>query len=166
MSKHLVWGALVVITSGVKLEATLAHHSVPVNYLTYQESPLTLNGTVKEVYIRNPHSSIVLDVVEQDGTVVEWLVHWTDGNTLRRRGAELGRIKPGEFVSVSARKHRRVPNVAYFRGALLPDGSYIRGCDGGIYRENDYYATCDRDEAHYGLGLPPVSFSGPTGYSR
>ena len=128
-----------------------AHHSIPVNYLTYQESPLVLSGTVMDVHVRNPHSTIVLEAVVQGETVTEWLIHWADGNTLRRRGATLDKIRVGEPLTVYARRHKRVPNVAYFRSALLPDGTLIPGCAGGVYRGNEYFATCDREEAHYGV---------------
>ena len=128
-----------------------AHHSIPVNYLTYQESPLVLSGTVKDIQVRNPHSTIVLEAVVQDGTVTEWLIHWADGNTLRRRGATLDKIRIGESLTVYARRHKRVPSVAYFRSALLPDGTLIPGCAGGVYRGNEYFATCEREEAHYGV---------------
>ena len=49
---------------------TAAHHSVAANY--DRNSTLVITGTITEVDMRNPHSQITLDVIEDDGTVVEW----------------------------------------------------------------------------------------------
>ena len=141
--------AFLTITLAVGAEGVLAHHSVPVNYLPYEEAPLRLTGIVKELLIRNPHSSIFIEVIEEDGTVAEWLVHWEDANVLRRRGAAVDQIVEGQQVTITARQHRLLPYVAFFRDASLPDGSVILGCGGGIYRGDRYYATCDETEAHY-----------------
>ena len=59
----------------------LAHHSVPTNYDMGDVSELI--GVIKEVDIRNPHSLVILDVINPDDTVTEWLVEWNDGNALR-----------------------------------------------------------------------------------
>jgi len=104
---------------------------------------------VKDIHIRNPHSTIVLEVAAEEGMATEWLIHWADGNTLRRRGVTLDKIRIGESLIVYARRHKRVSSVAYFRSASLSDGTLIPGCTGGVYRGNDYFATCDREEAHY-----------------
>ena len=143
-------GLLALLTTGV--QEAFAHHSVPVHYLSYEEAPLRFTGTVKEVLIRNPHSSLLVEVIEEDGVVAEWLIHWEDANVLRRRGADVDRIVAGQQITVSARRHRRLPYVAFFRDATLPDGSVVRGCGGGIYRGDKYYATCDGTDAHYAPG--------------
>ena len=149
--RHIFRGGAVILMLGLSPGISFAHHSIPVNYLTYQESPLVLSGTVIDVHVRNPHSTIVLETVVQGEMATEWLIHWADGNTLRRRGATLDKIRVGEPLTVYARRHKRVPNVAYFRSALLPDGTLIPGCAGGVYRGDEYFATCEREEAHYGV---------------
>ena len=125
---------------------TSAHHSVPTNYFLYAEGGVELMGTVKEFDVRNPHSLITLDVLEDDGSVTEWLVEWSDGNSLRRRGVEIARVKVGEEVVVHARKHRHVENVAYVRDVIVSDGTIVRDCGAGIYRGDEFYATCDEAE--------------------
>ena len=103
--------------------------------------------TVTEFDVRNPHSLITLDVLEDDGSVTEWLVEWSDGNSLRRRGVEIALVKAGEEVVIHARKHRRVENVAYVRDVVVSDGTIVRDCGAGIYRGDEFYATCDEAEA-------------------
>ena len=124
-----------------------AHHSVPTNYFLYAEGGVELVGTVTEFDVRNPHSLITLDVLEDDGSVTEWLVEWSDGNSLRRRGVEIALVKAGEEVVIHARKHRRVENVAYVRDVVVSDGTIVRDCGAGIYRGDEFYATCDEAEA-------------------
>ena len=130
--------------------SALAHHSVSTNYLTYEDDPVVLLGTITEVEIRNPHSLITLDVVDTDGVTVEWLAEWSDGNALRRRAVNVDLLKVGEEVTVHARRHRRVEHVVFVRDVVLSDGTVVRDCGAGIYRGDEYYATCDEAEAEQG----------------
>lgn len=131
-----------------------AHHSVSTNYFSYEEAPVELVGTITEVEIRNPHALITLDVVDSDGVTTEWLAEWSDGNALRRRAVDIDLIKVGEEVTINARRHRRLDHVIYIRDVLLSDGTMVRDCGAGIYRGDEYYATCDEAEAVQGRQDP------------
>ena len=124
-----------------------AHHSVTTNYFAYDEGPVELTATITDVEIRNPHSLVTLEVIQEDGTVKEYLAEWSDGNALRRRGVEIDRLEVGEEVLVHARRHRRLEDVIYIRDLVMSDGTIVRDCGAGIYRGNEYYATCDEAEA-------------------
>ena len=130
--------------------SALAHHSVTTNYFSYEDGPVVLVGTVTEVEIRNPHSLITLDVVDNDGGTVEWLAEWSDGNALRRRAVDVDLVKVGEEVTIHARRHRKIEQVVYIRDVVLSDGTVVRDCGAGIYRGNEYFATCDEAEAVQG----------------
>ena len=132
----------------------LAHHSVSTNYFNYEDAPVVLVGAVTEVEIRNPHSLITLDVVDSDGVTTEWLAEWSDGNALRRRAVDIDLVKVGEEVTVHARRHRKVELVVYIRDVVLSDGTIVRDCGAGIYRGDEYYATCDEAEAVLGEAGP------------
>ena len=125
----------------------VAHHSVSTNYLSYDEGPVELTATITEVEIRNPHSLVTLEVIEEDGTVKEYLAEWSDGNALRRRGVAVDRLEVGEEVVVHARRHRRLDDVIYIRDIVMADGTMVRDCGANIYRGDEYYATCDEAEA-------------------
>ena len=131
-----------------------AHHSVSTNYFSYEEAPVELVGTITEVEIRNPHALIILDVVDSDGVTTEWLAEWSDGNALRRRAVDIDLIKVGEEVTINARRHRRLDHVIYIRDVVLSDGTIVRDCGAGIYRGDEYYATCDEAEAAQGRQDP------------
>ena len=131
-----------------------AHHSVSTNYFSYEEAPVEIVGSITEIEIRNPHSLITLNVVGSDGVTTEWLAEWSDGNALRRRAVDIDLIEVGEEVTITARQHRRLEHVVYIRDVLLPDGTLVRDCGAGIYRGDEYYATCDEAEAVQGQQDP------------
>jgi hypothetical protein len=113
--------------------STLAHHSVAVNFDSSKTVEVT--GKVKEVDLRNPHSQITLEVARPEGGVVEWFFEWSDKNSLIRRNVPVERIKVGDRVTIIASQARRLPNVGYFRTAVLPDGYILKDCGFGAYRE-------------------------------
>lgn len=132
----------------------LAHHSVSTNYHRYEDAPVELVGTITEIEIRNPHALITLDVVDSDGVTTEWLAEWSDGNALRRRAVDIELVRVGEEVTIHARRHRKVEHVVYIRDVVLSDGTIVRDCGAGIYRGDEYYATCDEAEAVQGRQDP------------
>lgn len=111
----------------------LAHHSVVVNFDSSKTVEVT--GKVKEVDMRNPHSQITLEVAKPEGGVVEWFFEWSDKNSLIRRGVPFDRIHVGDQITIVAMQARRLPNVGYFRTAVLPDGYILKDCGFGAYRE-------------------------------
>src|ERR1051326_9047473 len=65
----------------------LAHHSVPVNF--DQSKEITITGALTEAKWINPHSRFRVNVKQDDGTTVEWLVEMGAVNTMRRAGSGL-----------------------------------------------------------------------------
>ena len=121
-----------------------AHHSVAINF--ERGEPIEIRGTVKEAHMRNPHSQYVVAVPEKDGTVTDWLVEWSDRNSLVRRGVDVDLIKPGDTVTFALWPSQRLPNVGYFVQAVLADGSVYRDCGFVKYRESVASSTkfrCD-----------------------
>lgn len=66
LGKHTLALALVACTTPL-----LAHHSVLVFETT---TPIVLKGEISSVYWGNPHSSILVDVMDADGGTVQWAV--------------------------------------------------------------------------------------------
>jgi hypothetical protein len=119
--------------------AALAHHSVVVNFDTTKAIDVT--GVIKEVKIRNPHSQIVLDVTNDDGSMKQWFVEWNDKNAMIRRKVPFERLKVGDKITVNVNPNRTEDNVGFFRTATLPDGFVLRDCGFGAYREAVANAT-------------------------
>ncbi len=112
-------------TCALRLSAPLAvnaHHSTAFNY---SEETITLEGTVTEVKWVNPHGSLVLEVVNEDGTTDEWLVEFLARIALERQGFDFDSLQNGVVVKLTGRIGFREAHLR-FREAELEDGRIIR----------------------------------------
>jgi hypothetical protein len=126
---------LVVGTSLCAAGRVTAHHSVAANF--DQSRSLSVTGTIKELDMRNPHSQITLDVRPAGGgAAVEWFIEWSDVNSLIRRSVPYEQLKVGDEVTITLSPSRRLPNVGYFRQAVLPGGTVLRDCGFGAFRQS------------------------------
>ena len=121
---------LLYLSSGL----SLGHHSVAANF--DQSKTLDVTGKVKKVAIRNPHSEITLEVAKPGGSVTEFHVEWSDKNALIRRSVPVEKIHVGDKVTINVNPSRRLSNLGYFRTALLPDGSVLKDCGFGAFRDS------------------------------
>ncbi len=101
----------------------LAHHSVPVNF--DQSREITIEGILTEVKWLNPHSRFRVDVTQEDGTTLEWLVEMGAINTMRRSGFATELFVVGDSVSVTGPPGRR-ERVVLLSRAFVHDGSELR----------------------------------------
>lgn len=119
-----VAGATAVLSS----EPALAHHSSAKFDGTRE---VVLEGTVRRMEWTNPHVWIRLEVVDDQGNVVEWGVEGTNPLALGRMGWSRNTFRPGDKVTivVSPAKDGR-PYGGFVRatladGTLLSDGALI-----------------------------------------
>ena len=110
------------------------HHSVTANF--DQSKTVDITGTVKKIALRNPHSEITLEVLSPDGGKTEYHVEWSDKNALLRRTVPVTKMHVGDKVTINVNPNRRLPNVGYFRTALLPDGTVLKDCGFAAFRES------------------------------
>ena len=76
-----------------------AHHG----YAAYDtDHKVTLKGTVTRWIWSNPHCMIQLDVTDDSGHVVHWIVETENPSTMSRAGWTDKSIKVGEQVTVTA----------------------------------------------------------------
>src|SRR5262249_50787753 len=78
-----------------------AHHSVPVNF--DQSKEIMISGTLTEAKWINPHSRFRIDVKQDDGKTVEWLVEMGAVNTMRRAGFEIEKFVVGDTLTIIGR---------------------------------------------------------------
>jgi hypothetical protein len=90
----LLVGGVVLGTSG----AVLAHHSFA---MFDQEHPLDLTGTVKEYRYTSPHTFIILDVKQPDGTSQLWNLEGGAPSGLIRDGWSSKTLKPGDELQMT-----------------------------------------------------------------
>lgn len=135
MDRRWLAAALALAWMCAAAERLVAHHSVAANF--DQSQSISITGTVKELDMRNPHSQITLEVPASGGGVpVEWFIEWSDVNSLIRRSVPYDQLKVGDNVTISLSPSRRLPNVGYFRQAVLPGGKILRDCGFGAFRQS------------------------------
>ena len=96
---YLATGALV---GGVLCfcATTLAHHG---DAGRFEETITSLSGTVVALQLVNPHSTIILDIPDENGNTVRWQAELTGVNNLSRNGWTRDTLKPGDRILVSGR---------------------------------------------------------------
>jgi hypothetical protein len=93
--------ALALILSAVAAPVW-AHHG---DAGRYDEGLVTLNGTIVELQMINPHSIIVLDVPEAGGKITRWQAEMGGPNALSRGfGWTRNTLKPGDKVTLVGRR--------------------------------------------------------------
>ena len=111
----------------------VAHHSVSGNF--DRDARLDITGTLTAFHLRNPHSHLEVDVVEENGTVSHWLVEWGTRNDLIRRGVDLDSVGVGDELTITLIPSRRLEHVGYARVLTLADGTVVRDCGFAAFRE-------------------------------
>ncbi len=96
-SRNAVTG-LAVLLSLLSASRAEPHHSFAAEFDS--KAPVLLTGRVTKVEWINPHAWIHLDVVQEDGTVVAWMVEGGTPNTLLRAGINKNTIPIGTEIVV------------------------------------------------------------------
>src|SRR5580704_1869983 len=97
MKSHLaalVAGCALVATTGV----VMAHHSFA---MFDQEHPMEVNGVVKEFKYTSPHSFIVLEIKDKDGTSEAWNLEGGSPSALARDGWTSKSLKAGDELQLT-----------------------------------------------------------------
>ncbi|MDE0004762.1 MAG: DUF6152 family protein [Rhodospirillaceae bacterium] len=114
--------AVLLLAPAFLAEDAFAHHSVPVNFDTERE--ISVSGALTEIKWLNPHSYFRMDVTNDDGSTVEWLVEMGAINTMRRAGFQTDRFSLGQLVTITGWPGRR-DRVVYLNRALIEDGTEL-----------------------------------------
>ncbi|MYF69932.1 MAG: hypothetical protein F4053_05385 [Proteobacteria bacterium] len=76
----------------------IAHHA---GVMFDTETTITLTGVVREFQFTNPHSWLLLDVTNEDGSVTTWGFEAEGPTTLMRRGISFGDFPPGSRLTIT-----------------------------------------------------------------
>ena len=90
----LLTGAVLTATSG----AVLAHHSFA---MFDQEHPIELEGTVQDFKFTSPHTFILLQVKERDGSTTVWNLEGASPTALSRDGWTSKTLKSGDEIKLT-----------------------------------------------------------------
>lgn len=90
------------ILAGVALSAllaapALAHHSAA---MFDKDKLVEVSGVVKEFQYTNPHSWLLVDVTNEDGTVTTWGFEAEGPSTLMRAGIRKSLLPPGTEITI------------------------------------------------------------------
>ena len=119
----LLAGAAALAVSG----AGRAHHSFQATYDEDAE-PVEIEGVVKELVWRNPHSFLRVDVTGDDGSVETWVLEWASINQLSEEQLTRTTLLPGQEITASGLP----PRDSGYRRLLLRE--VTRPSDGWAWR--------------------------------
>ena len=87
----------------------LAHHGFAGRY--DEEHPYTVQGTVLEFQLENPHSAIIFEVKDKNGAAQRWHAELGGANALRRAdGWERDTLKPGDKITIIGPRNKNGSN--------------------------------------------------------
>jgi hypothetical protein len=119
--------ALIAIVVGVALvsvaEPVTAHHAFAAEFDANR--PVSLEGAVTRVDWVNPHAWLYIDVVESDGTTVNWAIEMGAPNGLIRRGFNKDSVPIGTKVMVKGYQAKDGGKRANGAGVTFPDGRRV-----------------------------------------
>ena len=114
----LVWSLVFVAA----IATARAHHSFAAAF--DMNKPVTVQGTIVQIRLENPHSWFFLDVKDASGKVERWAFEAGTPSGMVRNGFKPGIIKKGVEVTIKG-FHAKDPtqNVGMLRELILADGT-------------------------------------------
>ena len=82
-----------------------AHHPLTSNYL--DDLTQTIEGTLTEFQLRNPHSFMSVEVRDDQGRVERWAVEWFAALQLNRQGVTGDTLRSGDRLIITGNPSRR-----------------------------------------------------------
>jgi hypothetical protein len=106
-----------------------AHHSFAMFDRTIN---ISLEGTVEEFELTNPHSWLYVITEEPDGTMAEWTIEMGSPGGMGRAGWEADTLMPGDEITVEIHPLKDGTYGGQYLEVVLPDGTVMGGGDSGI----------------------------------
>jgi hypothetical protein len=100
-----------------------AHHAFAAEFDASR--PVKLRGTVTQWELVNPHSWIHINVKNDDGTVVEWMIEGGSPNSLFRLGFTKNSLPAGTEIIVEGYQAKDRANLAVGKNITFPDGKRL-----------------------------------------
>lgn len=98
---------------------SFAHHSA---VMFDDQKEVTVTGVVKEFQYTNPHSWLLVDVKNDDGTVTTWGFEAEGPSTLMRAGIRKSDFSPGTELTITGHPMKDGRPAAAWTKAMRGDG--------------------------------------------
>jgi hypothetical protein len=90
-----------------------AHHSFAAHY--DMQKPITVQGTILNVRLSNPHSWFYIEAKEPDGRVTKWAFEAGTPGGMIRNGYKASELPPGTAVTITGFPARSSAHVGMLR---------------------------------------------------
>ena len=122
MTKTVGSVLVVGIASLLIAQPGLGHHS---GEMFEREKAITLSGTVKEFRYINPHSWLIVDIENEDGSTTTWGFEAEGPQDLMQGGVRKSDLPPGARVTVTARPMRDGRPAGAWSTIVKEDGTLL-----------------------------------------
>jgi hypothetical protein len=95
-----------------------AHHATAM----FDSKDVTMQGVVKEFQYTNPHSWLIVDVTNKDGSVTTWGFEGEGPNALLLKGIHKSDLAPGTKVTVTGHPMKNGQPAALWTNTVRADG--------------------------------------------
>ncbi|NND37737.1 MAG: hypothetical protein HKN81_11455 [Gammaproteobacteria bacterium] len=129
-TKRLSAAACAAIIAAGSIGIASAHHSFGAEF--DRNKPVHLEGTVVEFQWVNPHSWLIINVENEDGSTEEWAVEGGAPSALLRRGWTRDTLPAGTRVTVDGFQAKDGKPRANANNIVFPDGRSMRIGSSGI----------------------------------
>lgn len=123
LTKRLILAAGAAIIAAGGATSASAHHSFAAEFDS--NAPVHIDGTVVEFQWVNPHSWLIIDAEQDDGSVVRWAVEGGAPSALLRRGWTRDTLPAGTRVIVDGFQAKDGKPRANARNIEFPDGTSL-----------------------------------------
>ena len=114
------------VAAGLLVTASaFAHHSFMAEF--DQREPVTLEGVVTKVDWINPHTFFYIDVKDQSGHTVNWVLETGSPSVLMIRGWTRDTMKLGDRITVYGYRAKSKAKLAAARSVTFADGKTLFG---------------------------------------
>ena len=124
MKAKLLTAFILVLAISTISVPVFAHHG---NAVYDDTKTITLKGTVTQWVWANPHCILHLDVTDDSGQVVSWIVETENPTSMFNIGWTKTSFNPGDHVTVTALQVKNGKPIGRIVDALLPGGQKLIG---------------------------------------